>query len=263
VTDSATARRAFLARIEANVRAVAARGRDVVDVGPFRAFLSPSSANYLLSVAVPVTVPTDWSAGIVALDAAFAARGRRPRLEILHDLYPTLGDALEAAGYDHTMRAPVMVLSPEAFFPRASEPGAAFVALSAEDDAAIDAFLAMQNRAYALAFEEADVGWRPILQEGLAAGTIMAGAIAVDGVIASGATLLVGGGAAELAGVGTVPESRRRGLAALACGRLLEAFFDGGGDLCWLSAAEDARGLYEQLGFRTVGEQRNYGRAPR
>jgi ribosomal protein S18 acetylase RimI-like enzyme len=253
----------LLARIEANMLAVAARGREVADVGAFRVFISRESANYLLSVALPVRAPDRWGPAIAALDAAFEAWGRRPRLEYIAERYPNLGPALAAAEFDHTMTAPIMALGASDLAPAAPVPGTRFVMLGPGDGALLSAFLAMQGRAYGMPMTDADEGWYELMRAGLADGAIMAGALMRDGQVVSGASLLLGAGAAELAGVGTRPEGQRQGLASDACGRLLAAYFQAGHDLCWLSAAEGAEGVYRRLGFRTVGEQRNYGRPPR
>ena len=86
-----------------------------------------------------------------------------------------------------------------------------------------------------------------------------------EGDFVSGATVQMGGplstGVGELAGVWTRPGRQRRGLAFAVCQRLLEDSFAAGSEMCWLSAAEGAEGLYERLGFRRVGTQLNYSLA--
>ncbi len=56
------------------------------------------------------------------MEAAFAARGRAPRLEIFRELYPTLGPALERAGFSLDDTAPVMALEAAAFTPVTPNP---------------------------------------------------------------------------------------------------------------------------------------------
>jgi ribosomal protein S18 acetylase RimI-like enzyme len=86
---------------------------------------------------------------------------------------------------------------------------------------------------------------------------VRAGAVDVDGVPGAGAVLQYGGGLAELAGVWSHPDHRRRGHARVACHALLAAAFADGLELAWLSAAEGALQLYEGLGFVRVGTQVN------
>ena len=58
-------------------------------------------------------------------------------------------------------------------------------------------------------------------------------------------------GAVGIFGVGVVPSARRRGIASALSVIAARAF---PADLAWLHAAEDVRGVYEQMGFREVAE---------
>ena len=70
-------------------------------------------------------------------------------------------------------------------------------------------------------------------------------------------------GIAELAGVATLPESRRQGVAASVSSALCEAHFQVGGGAVWLSAGDDAaQACYEKIGFRVIGGRTNYRREP-
>ena len=80
-------------------------------------------------------------------------------------------------------------------------------------------------------------------------------AMALSGGREVAAAVIVGiGSVAELAGVGTLPEMRRRGAASSVSVALLEAHFAGSGDFAWLTAGDDAAaGVYTRLGFRHAG----------
>lgn len=271
----------LLRRLAAGLVTASGRGRTVQAVGPFQAIIAPTSDAYLMSLAVPVATPPDWQPAIDRLDDHFAACQRTVRLEFFAELFPTLAPALEAAGMARQMTAPVMVCTPDASLTRVpDEPargpddrprtaahdearlrplGGDLVVLRAHDVHAIDAFLALQAEAFGMPFATAEA-WRESLVEGLGDGGILAGMITVDGVPAAGATILSGGDVAELAGVGTLPAYRRRGLAAKVCAALMARYFARGGQLCWLSSGPEAQGLYTGLGFRTVGTQINMGR---
>jgi ribosomal protein S18 acetylase RimI-like enzyme len=58
-------------------------------------------------------------------------------------------------------------------------------------------------------------------------------------------------GAVGIMGVGVVPRARRRGIASALSVIAARAF---PADLAWLHAAEDAQGMYAQLGFQEVAE---------
>ena len=224
-------------------------------MGAFRAFFSASSEPFL-SLALPHEAATSWNASIPALEAAFAARDRAPRLEIFRELYPTLGPALERAGFTLDDTAPVMALSAGDFSPVAPDPD--YLPLRAEREM-LESFLHTQNEAYG-SLGGGALGWLPHLSAGLREGHIVGAALRQNGELVAGATVLLGGDVGELAGVWTKASWRRRGLARRVCGLLISTFFEAGGTLCWLSAAPEAVGLYRRLGFSEVGTQLNYSK---
>jgi ribosomal protein S18 acetylase RimI-like enzyme len=109
---------------------------------------------------------------------------------------------------------------------------------------------------------ERDAAWRPLGPEELEAerGRAVSGrivsAVAEEpgrGVLASGVLQRVDD-VAEVAGVGTLPTERRRGLGAAVTAALTGHALDSGADLVLLSAAsDDVARLYARLGFRRVG----------
>ncbi len=61
-------------------------------------------------------------------------------------------------------------------------------------------------------------------------------------------------GAAEIVGVATRADMRRRGVAATVSSSLVARHFESGGDFVFLDAATDgAAKVYEKLGFTTFG----------
>lgn len=224
-------------------------------MGAFRVFFSASPEPFL-SLALPCKAVAEWETSILGLEAAFAARGRAPRLEIFRELYPTLGPALESAGFTLDDSAPVMALRAEDFSPVTPDPD--YLPLRAERGM-LEPFLHIQNRAYG-GLGEGALGWLPHLSAGLREGHIVGAALRQNGELIAGATVLLGGDVGELAGVWTKASLRRRGLARRVCGSLVSTFFGSGGTLCWLSAAPEAVGLYRLLGFSEVGTQLNYSK---
>jgi len=263
-TRSVVKDEAILWRLEASLRAAGAEGRETVTVGPFRVFFAPSP-DYLLSLAVPHgPEPERWTEGIAALREVFAERGRRPRLEFFRELHPTLAGALEAAGLRLESAAPVMTLEPRDLAPAPERGGAhesthvRYVRLQADDREGLGTFLRRQSLAYG-GLNGEPLAWLPSLERGLRNGTLFGTALSQGGEFVSGATIQIGGDVGELAGVWTLPERRRQGLAFGVCQQLLSDFFSAGYALSWLSAAEGAEGLYRKLGFKRVGTQLNYG----
>lgn len=251
--------RSLLEGLEASIRAVGRRERTVMAQDHFEAYLSPSRA-YLMSFAVPTLPnPHDWAPHVRALKAAFTDRERRPRLEYFDELHPGLAAALEEEGFACDMRAAVMVLTPAQLGVAGPAVEADFRRLDADDEDALRAYLRRQSVAYGGGEGEEATVWLPNLVSGLRKGTVMTAALARDGAFVAGASIQIGNGIGELAGVWTDPALRRQGLAYAVCRRLLAATFAAGYELCWLSAVEDAQQLYRKLGFTPVGTQLNYG----
>ncbi len=253
-----------LERIADNVMAVGARDRVTADTGAFRAFLSPDSADYLMSFAVPMATPPDWPPAIVDLRRVFEAHGRLVRLEIIHELFPDLGPALEAAGIARRNTQPLMVLAPQALRPRRLARGVDYRELVAGDADLLDGLIQVQQLGFGLPLDAAaESQWRRFLARGLVEGSVRAAVIRVDDRTVCGAALQIGVGAAELTGVATSAGYRRRGFASALCSRLLQGHFAAGHSLAWLSAADPVSGaIYRRLGFRPAGTQLNYGMQP-
>ncbi|WP_395674346.1 GNAT family N-acetyltransferase [Inquilinus sp.] len=251
--------RALLERLVPNTLAAAAEGRRRRDVGPFALFVSEASDDPMLSFAVPVAAVPEWRPAIAGLQRAFDAAGRRFRLEFFRELHPSLSPTLFAMGYGREMEAPLMVLGPDAY--RAAPAGPAAL-VDAHDEAAIDGLMQVQHEAFDQPLDAAgEADFRTRLTRGLLQGSRRAALARWDGVPAASGLLLIGGGTAELAAVGTRPSFRGRGLAGAVCRQLLDAYFGDGHDLAWLSAAVGAEPLYARLGFRPAGTQLNFGTA--
>ncbi len=257
-----------LGRMAGNVIAVGRRGRTATTIGDFEAFLSPGSRDYFMSFAVPRPPPrgadtrpaAGWAEALVPLSRHFADHDRRLRLEFFAELFPGLPAALEQAAIGRDKSAPVMVGTPDDFRP-ARRTGMEMILVEPGNAVAVERFMSVQGDAFGVRIDSGPTGWRPILESGLADGCMIAAIGEVGGKACCGAVLMIGGGAAELAGVGTLPAYRRHGYAADLCGRLLESYFEHTGAPAWLSADDEiAQGLYGVLGFRRIGTQLNYGR---
>jgi ribosomal protein S18 acetylase RimI-like enzyme len=252
-----------LLRIEESLQAVGRLGREAIALEAFDLFIAPGAQAHL-SFALPrAPDPPNWERHVAALQKALAQRGRRPHLEYIEELHPTLAPALEAAGLHCEMRAPVMILEMDRL--SAEEPSAAawqarrYRRLDAGDESFLKAMLLRQQIAYGMPADESAFDWLPILRQGLREGGAMGAVLEQGGEPMAGAVIQIGAGVGELAGVWTANRLRKQGLAYALCHRLLSAYAAAGYTLCWLSAAEGAQRLYEKLGFVTVGTQLNYG----
>lgn len=247
-----------LRRLAQSLREAAAATREAIAADGFTLYLARDTPNPFMSLAVPEEEPpADWAVALAALPAAFAAHGRSARIEAFAELHPVLLRAAEAAGWRRAMTAPVLTLSPGALAAAPLAVGA-FEWLALDETGRLEAMLRGSHFAYGgVEDDPAALDWGPQLMRGLRQGTLLAGAVDVDGVPRAGAVVQLGGSAGELAGVWTHPAFRRRGLARQVCHALLAGTFAREVPLAWLSAAEGALGLYEGIGFERVGTQVN------
>lgn len=252
------------------MRTYATKGRLHVHAGALTLFVTTDNPNPFLSVALPSAEdPRDWDGSIASLERAAADHGLRPRLEFMAELHPGLAPALLRAGFHQTGSAPVMMWQPAtattAWGPNdlpsapGSEPAIAarYRDLSVVDEPALLAYLDGQSRAFEMPLENGRA-WLDVLRRGLHDGSVRGALLEVDHRPVAGATLQLAEPAAELAGVWTEAELRHKGLASAVCRMLLEDAVRDGLRECWLSAAEQALGLYRKLGFRRVGSQLNF-----
>ena len=237
-----------LARIEAAMAAGAAQGRTVVDCSPLAVHLSPLPG-WVHSLAIPTSEVSDWTAAVGDMVDAFDEAQRVPRIEYFAGLHPTLHPALDAAGLDLDMEAPVMVRSgPSVLAPPTIEAEP----LRTDDD--LEAFVANQSIAYG--GDAFDTSWVCRLRDGLRNRTTTGATVTEGGEVVAGATVAWVDDIAELAGVWTLPTHRRQGLAAAVCAA---AIADIGSDtVLWLSAGPGTGTLYQRLGFRAIGTQLNF-----
>ena len=103
----------LIMRLHAFLRATAAPGREVVDVGPFRAYFHPTEALKYFNYAIPDAGAEADADEIERLRAAFRERDRLPRLEWIEEAAPGLGASLAAAGMREELRTPLMSLLPD------------------------------------------------------------------------------------------------------------------------------------------------------
>lgn len=249
-----------LAILEASLRAVGRQNRTLVELAHFDAYFSPTP-DRIQNFAVPrLPNPSDWTKSVAELISLFKRRKRSLRLEFFHELHPHLAQTLEAAGLVCERQDPVMILMKESLATTPPPlPDGSLCKLESTNEPLLRAFLQNQSVAYGGSDDESALGWLPNFINGLGSGALMGHAVEKEGQLIAGASIQIGGGIGELAGVWTAPEARRQGYAHALCYHLLERYFAAGFGLCWLSAAEGAQTLYRRLGFAAIGTQLNYG----
>jgi hypothetical protein len=163
----------LLLQLQDSLIAACSRGREVVDVGGFRAMINGDDRLEYFSYAMPVG---EIGAGDVdALVAHFRSRDRKPRLEFCRELWPEVPAHLEAAGFTKEFEGPVMIL------PRSQwRGGAARVPARLATGADALTLRKVANQAFGMPEDEGDERQSAIQID---AGALLAALVELDGKV--------------------------------------------------------------------------------
>jgi ribosomal protein S18 acetylase RimI-like enzyme len=231
-------------------------GAEMLSVGPFRAVFSAAgetTQNGWITLIDGTAAEAETLKALTKLRSTFKRHKVPLEIEYNESLFPKVGEWLEGAGLKLVERNSLMSCRPEGFKPFATPEEVhltqlssaaaaaeleAFQAIRWTDGGEIDrpappverlrAEIARPNSVFLLAW----LDWEPV-------GTGVSHSLK---------------GAAELVGVVTRQDRRRRGVAAAITSELVRRHFANGGDFAFLDAAsEDAARVYERLGFSRFG----------
>lgn len=224
----------------------------LVETGGFVAGFDPGTTSPYINYATPLPGARPTARDVMELIDAFRVRDLKPRLEFAPDSGPAVEPALRAAGFTVEAVHAYLVCTPERL---AIPQGAAAVPVAVpsmdEDYRAIDAALSEAFAGEFAASPEGMARLRRVQEDGGAVRFVRA----PDGGCAGGATCSAPAvGTAELAGVGTRPAFRGRGIAAAVTAALTEAMFARGAESVWLEySGEGSRRVYERVGYQPRG----------
>jgi ribosomal protein S18 acetylase RimI-like enzyme len=231
-------------------------GAEMLSVGPFRAVLAAAgdnARNGWVTLIDGAAAEAETLKALTKLRSTFKRHKVPLEIEYNETLFPKVGKWLEDAGLQLVERNSLMSCRPEAFKPfptpeevhltqlssaAAAAELEAFQAIRWTDGGEIDrpappvdrlrAEIARPNSVFLLAW----LDWEPV-------GTGVSHSLK---------------GAAEIVGVVTRQDRRRRGVAAAITSELVRRHFANGGDFAFLDAANDeASRVYERLGFSRFG----------
>ncbi|MGW2842506.1 GNAT family N-acetyltransferase [Streptomyces sp. NPDC001493] len=242
------------------------RRPDTVETGGFVAGFDPATSSPYVNYATPLPGARPTPDDVRALVGAFRGRGLLPRLEFAPDAAPAVEAALRGAGFTVEEVHPYLVCTPATLTPRPSvirtggphggvaggDPDLLVeTPVSEEEYAAIDAAL---SESFDGAFAPTAHGTARLRRTQESGGGVRF-VRAPDGSCAGGASCSAPAvGTAELAGVGTRPAFRGRGIAGAVTAALTGAMFDRGAESVWLEfSGEGSRRVYERLGYRQQG----------
>lgn len=223
-----------------------------METGGFVIGIDPGTTSHHVNYATPLPGIEPTSADVAALVSAFRERGLMPRLEFAPHAAPAVEEALYAEGFrvedehEYLVCVPDTLVLPEnPPFVEAPETDADYAAI---DEALAEAF-------------DFEIPPSPAGVARLRRTEAMGGGVrfvrAPDGGCAGGASCSAPAmGTSELAGVGTRPVYRGRGIAAAVTASLTELMFGKGNESVWLEyGGEGSRRIYERIGYRPAGRR--------
>ncbi|MGW7522371.1 GNAT family N-acetyltransferase [Streptomyces sp. NPDC054783] len=226
------------------------------EVGGFVVGFDPSTTSPYVNYATPFPGAEPTDRDVADLIAAFRERGLKPRLEFAPDTAPAVEPALRRAGFGTEAVHEYLVCTPAALAVPGSGRGVAG-RVEVEAPATEADYTAIDS-----ALSEAFGGeWAPSPEGAARLRRTAEGGGAVRFVRAPGGGCAGGAicsapaeGTAELAGVGTLPAYRGRGIAAAVTATLAGTMFGRGARTVWLEySGEGSRRVYERVGFRPGG----------
>ena len=249
-----------LEHIEADTARMLRAEREPVEVGPLLAAFHRTDDMVWRNYAVPIG-PTDDAAAVRAalprLREEFAKRRRVLRFEYLAARHPALAEQLQAFGLTLQLTAPLMVCTSTDLRPVAPRGFDLHRLTGDAADSDLADFIRVGKEGFGATLASVETSEIEELRGALRQGRWRCLLARSQGVAVGVGTFCSGN--SELAGVATLPEFRRRGVAAAVSSRLLAEHFAAGGTGAWLSAADEAaRALYRKVGFQDAGVQLNY-----
>ncbi len=228
-------------------------GTELHSFGPFRAVVpAVNQPGGWVTIVDGTTTEEETKEAVANLRAVFNERQTALEVEYNEALFPQVGSWLEAAGFTFAERNPLMACRPDRFKPFAA-PEVTLRLLSAASHT--EDLWAFQTIRWTDGGDE-DRVVPPIeqLRKDLASVTSCYLLAWLNGEPAGTGISHALRGGAEIVGVVTSADKRRRGVAATVTSDLVARHFASGGDFVFLDAADDAAArVYERLGFKRFG----------
>ncbi len=240
----------FLLRIQNALIESTKPTREVTEAGGFVVLLTADDPLIWINYAVPTSEATPNN--VDEMTSVFRKASRTPRLEFFADLWPGTITSLEQRGFVCEKRMPIMVLN------RKEWQGLSHDHVIRRVDAVnYPEFNRVLGEAFGMDSIETtlDPLDDPTYQRIASGATLVSIAIKDERVVGGG----LGVGTQEIreiAGIGTLKEFRKQGIASAVIAHLLDQFFSQGGEIAWLTPGDDsAQSVYSNLGFKIIAEQ--------
>jgi GNAT superfamily N-acetyltransferase len=248
-------------RLEGYMRRTAGEGRETVEVPPFVAFLDPEDPLRFFNYAHPLESITGdlerlhrhLAKPLAALRVLFVSRQRTPRFEYVEEFAPDLGAALAAAEFSLEGRYPLLVCDPQSYRAAPEVRGLEIQRLTVGSRSSdLREFVVVERQGFNHRVTEdvTDADCED-LRESMRRGSL-AFLARLNGQPAGIASCTVPlDGLTELAGIATLPEYRRHGIASAITAAAAQAAFGCGVEAAFLTAGDAQAGrVYQRVGFR-------------
>jgi GNAT superfamily N-acetyltransferase len=247
---------ASIAELQAYLRKIAARSKQVVPCPPFHLYLHPTDDFRFYNYAIPDAPVEQLTAeSLMALREVFAAYDRELRFEFLHEYSPSLRSVLESLGVPLESENPLLVCTPEHWNAVAGPAGLEIRRLHPESpDEDLAASINTVHRGFGDEGRDATPERIDDLRRRIGRGGAYHLGLLEGLPVAVGAYTAPLDGLTELVGIATLPGYRRRGIAAAITAALVREAFAEGVHTAFLTAADDdASRVYQRAGFWRIG----------
>jgi ribosomal protein S18 acetylase RimI-like enzyme len=252
----------LIASLQNYQRKAAAATKSVHACPPFHLYLNPTDRFRFYNYAIPDhPIEALTQQELAALETAFAARERALRFEFLHEYTPRLRHILDALGVPLESENPLLVCRPETWTAVTQGNGLEVRRLTSDSpDADLAAQIDVGSRGFGGDGREATPERVADLRRRLGVGSQYYLAL-IDGLPAGvGAYTIPLDGMTELVGIATLPDYRRRGIAAAVTAAMTAHAFEESVRTAFLTAADDdASRVYQRSGYRRIGTGLAYG----
>ncbi|WP_405575172.1 GNAT family N-acetyltransferase [Streptomyces sp. NBC_01167] len=224
----------------------------VVETGGFVAGFNPDTDSPYLNYATPLPGIEPTGRDVAALIGAFRERGLLPRLEFAPQAAPRVAPALRAAGFDTEAVHEYLLCTPRTLtIPPSADSPLVETPTTDEEYSELDAALA---EAFGNVFAPSSQGAERLRRTQQTGGAVRFVRTPQEGCLGGASCSPPAEDTAELAGVGTRPGYRGRGIASAVTAALAGTMFAQGAGSVWLEYSGDgSRRVYERVGFRPQG----------
>ena len=242
-------------QLQAYLRQSARQRYEAVSVPPFTCFFHPVEAFEHFNYAIPdEPLLEQLNQPLRQLRHVFTERDRTPRFEFIAEYAPELEAALQADGFILEERCLLMVCTSETYQPAPIVSDLEILALTQDSPLPeIKALMAVQHEAFSMTKREpvSDDEVRDFIKW-LGESVFFLGRYQ-EKPVAAGSLMPPVEGLAEVAGIATLADFRRRGIGTAMTGEIVRHAFEQGTKLALLTAADERAGrVYQRLGFTGV-----------